>query len=48
VAVAARLIDTAPRTIAELNPARDPSGVTSRVATWIVTHALSEILERPR
>jgi len=31
-----------------LNPARDPSGATSRVATWIVTHLLSEIFDRPR
>lgn len=34
--------------IVELNPARDPSGVTSRVATWTVTHFLSEIFEQPR
>jgi len=34
--------------VVELNPARDPSGATSRVATWIVTHFLSEIFERPR
>ena len=34
--------------IAELNPARDPSGATSRVATWIVTHFLSEIFDQPR
>ena len=34
--------------VAELNPARDPSGATSRVATWIVTHFLSEIFEQPR
>ena len=34
--------------IVELNPARDPSGATSRVATWIVTHFLSEIFDRPR
>jgi agmatinase len=27
--------------VVELNPARDPSGKTSRVATWIVTHFLS-------
>jgi len=34
--------------VVELNPARDPSGVTSRVTTWIVTHLLSEIFEQPR
>jgi agmatinase len=32
--------------VVELNPARDPSGATARVATWIVTHFLSEIFER--
>ena len=30
--------------VVELNPARDPSGMTARVATSIVTHFLSEIL----
>jgi agmatinase len=34
--------------VVELNPARDPSGATARVATWIVTHFLSEIFEQPR
>ena len=34
--------------VVELNPARDPSGMTSRVATWIVTHFLSEIFDQPR
>jgi agmatinase len=34
--------------VVELNPARDPSGATARVAAWIVTHFLSEILDRPR
>ena len=34
--------------VVELNPARDPSGATSRVATWIVTHFLSEIFDMPR
>jgi agmatinase len=34
--------------VVELNPARDPSGATSRVATWIVTHFLSEIFDQPR
>ncbi len=34
--------------VVELNPARDPSGATARVATWIVTHFLSAIFERPR
>jgi len=32
--------------VVELNPDRDPSGATARVATWIVTHFLSEIFER--
>ena len=32
--------------VVELNPARDPSGATARVATWIVTHFLSEIFDR--
>jgi agmatinase len=31
--------------VVELNPARDPSGTTARVATWIVTHFLSEIFD---
>ena len=31
--------------IAELNPARDYSGATARVAAWIATHFLSEIFE---
>lgn len=34
--------------VAELNPARDASGTTARVATWIVAHFLSEIYDRPR
>jgi agmatinase len=34
--------------VVELNPARDPSGATARVATWIVTHFLSEIFEQSR
>jgi agmatinase len=34
--------------VVELNPARDPSGATARVATWVVTHFLSEILDQPR
>jgi agmatinase len=34
--------------VVELNPARDPSGATSRVATWILTHFLSEIFDQPR
>ena len=33
--------------VVELNPARDPSGATARVAAWIVTHFLSEILDAP-
>ena len=32
--------------VVELNPARDPSGATARVATWIITHFLSEIFDR--
>jgi agmatinase len=32
--------------VVELNPSRDPSGITSRVATWILTHFLSEIFDR--
>ncbi len=34
--------------VVELNPARDPSGATARVAAWIVTHFLSEIFDQPR
>ncbi len=34
--------------IAELNPSRDPSGATARVAAWIATHFLSEIFEQAR
>jgi len=34
--------------VVELNPARDPSGTTARVATWVVTHFLSEIFDQPR
>ena len=34
--------------VVELNPARDPSGAASRVATSIVTHFLSEIFDQPR
>jgi agmatinase len=34
--------------VAELNPARDPSGATARAATWIITHLLSEIFDCPR
>ena len=34
--------------IAELNPPYDPSSATARVATWIVTHFLAEIFDRPR
>jgi agmatinase len=33
--------------VVELNPARDPSGVTARVATWVITHFLSEIFDQP-
>lgn len=34
--------------VVELDPARDPSGATSRVARWIVTHFLNEIFDQPR
>lgn len=34
--------------VVELNPARDLSGTTARVAAWIVTHFLSEIFDQPR
>lgn len=34
--------------VVELNPERDPSGVTARVAAWTVTHFLGEIFERRR
>jgi agmatinase len=34
--------------VVESNPARDPSGATSRVVSWIITHFLSEIFEQPR
>ncbi len=34
--------------VVELNPARDPSGATARVAAWIVTHFLSEIFDQER
>jgi agmatinase len=34
--------------VVELNPARDRSGSTARVATWIITHFLSEIFDQPR
>lgn len=34
--------------IAELNPPYDPAASTSRVATWLITHFLSEIFEHPR
>ena len=34
--------------VVELNPARDPSGATARVAAWIVTHFLSEIFDAAR
>lgn len=34
--------------VVELNPARDPSGTTARVATWIITHFLSEIFDQAR
>ena len=34
--------------VIELDPARDPSGATSPVTTWILTHFLSEIFDLPR
>ena len=34
--------------VAELNPARDPSGATARVAAWVITHFLSAIFDQPR
>jgi agmatinase len=34
--------------VVELNPARDPFATTARVATWVVTHFLSEIFDQPR
>jgi len=34
--------------VVELNPSRDPSGTTARVATWTILHFLSEIFDRPR
>ena len=33
--------------IAELNPPYDPSGITARVATLLITHFLSAIFEQP-
>ena len=34
--------------VVELNPARDPSGVTSRAASWLIAHFLGEIFHQPR
>jgi agmatinase len=34
--------------VVELNPSRDPSGTTARVAAWTIVHLLSEIFDRPR
>ena len=34
--------------VAELNPMLDAGGSTARVATWLITHFLSEIFEQPR
>jgi agmatinase len=34
--------------VVELNPARDPFGATARVATWVITHFLSEIFDQRR
>jgi agmatinase len=34
--------------VAELNPPYDLAASTARVATWLITHFLSEIFEQPR
>lgn len=34
--------------LVELNPARDPSGASARVAAWTLTHFLGEIFDKPR
>jgi arginase family enzyme len=34
--------------VVELNPARNPSGVTARTADWIITHSLAEIFDLER
>ena len=34
--------------VAELNPPYDVAASTARVATWLITHFLSEIFEQPR
>ena len=34
--------------VAELNPPHDPSQNTARVATWLITHLLSEVFDQPR
>jgi agmatinase len=34
--------------VVELNPSRDPSGATARVAAWTIVHFLSEIFDRVR
>ncbi len=34
--------------IAELNPPYDLAASTARIATWLITHFLSEIFEQPR
>jgi agmatinase len=31
--------------IAELNPPADSSGATARLATWLITHLLSELFD---
>ena len=33
--------------IAELNPPADSSGATARLATWLITHLLSELFDSP-
>ena len=34
--------------VAELNPALDAGESTARIATWLITHFLSEIFEQER
>ena len=34
--------------VAELNPPYDPSATTARLAAWIITHFLCEIVDQPR
>lgn len=32
--------------VVELNPSRDPSGVTARIAAWTLTHFLGELFDQ--